>query len=53
MTSGHFIFIPGVLVVGIAIGWTLAMRAVENRKAMEAEKNARRAARESQATDGE
>ena len=28
MTSAHFIFIPGVLLVGIALGYTLGARAV-------------------------
>ena len=30
MTSGHFIFIPAVLVVGMVIGWILAARAVKD-----------------------
>jgi hypothetical protein len=27
MTSAHFIFIPGVLLIGIVIGWILGSRA--------------------------
>jgi hypothetical protein len=27
MTAAHFIFIPGVLLMGIIIGWILATRA--------------------------
>ena len=26
MTAAHFIFIPGVLLIGIVIGWILASR---------------------------
>ena len=28
MTAAHFIFIPGVLLVGLAIGYTLGAKAV-------------------------
>ena len=28
MTAAHFIFIPGVLLVGIAVGYTLGAKAV-------------------------
>jgi len=27
MTSAHFIFIPGVLLIGVVIGWILGSRA--------------------------
>ena len=30
MTSGHFIFIPAVLLVGIVIGWILGSRAARD-----------------------
>jgi hypothetical protein len=35
MTSAHFIFIPVVLFVGIAIGWILGSRAAQDAYAME------------------
>ena len=30
MTIEHVIFIPGVLLIGLLIGWTLGARAVRN-----------------------
>ena len=30
MTAAHFIFIPGVLLVGIVIGWILGSRAAHD-----------------------
>jgi hypothetical protein len=35
MTSAHFIFIPGVLIVGIIIGWILGSRAARDAFAAE------------------
>ena len=35
MTSAHFIFIPGVLIVGIIIGWILGSRAARDAYAAE------------------
>jgi len=35
MTSAHFIFIPGVLIVGIIIGWILGSRAAHDAFAAE------------------
>jgi hypothetical protein len=35
VTSGHFIFIPSVLLVGIIIGWWLGSRAERDAIAME------------------
>lgn len=47
MTSGHLIFIPAVLVVGIFIGFLLGTRAVQDRINLELKKEEeRRAARE-------
>jgi hypothetical protein len=43
MTLAHFIYIPGVLLVGIVIGYILGGRAVETAKA---DKDARQRARE-------
>jgi hypothetical protein len=38
MTSGHFIFIPAVLLVGIIIGWALGSRAARDAYASELRK---------------
>jgi hypothetical protein len=35
MTSGHFIFIPAVLVLGIVVGWILGSRAAADAYAAE------------------
>jgi hypothetical protein len=35
MTSGHFIFIPAVLLVGVMIGWVLGSRAAKDAYAAE------------------
>ena len=35
MTSAHFIFIPGVLLIGIVIGWILGSRAARDAYAAE------------------
>ena len=35
MTSAHLIFIPGVLLVGIVIGWVLGSRAARDAFAAE------------------
>ncbi len=35
MTAAHFIFIPGVLLVGIVIGWVLGSRAAHDAYAAE------------------
>jgi hypothetical protein len=49
MTAGHFIFIPAVLLVGIALGWVLGSRAARDAYAAELrrreEREARRAGR--------
>ena len=42
MTSGHFIFIPAVLLVGIAIGWILGSRAAADAYASQLKKQAAR-----------
>jgi hypothetical protein len=42
MTSGHFIFIPSVLLVGIVIGWILGSRAAKDAYAMELRKREER-----------
>jgi len=35
MTSAHFVFIPGILFLGIALGWILGSRAAHDAFAME------------------
>jgi hypothetical protein len=45
MTSGHFIFIPSVLLVGIVIGWILGGRAARDAYAAELRRREERAAR--------
>ncbi|MGE3176276.1 MAG: hypothetical protein AB7O32_02300 [Vicinamibacterales bacterium] len=45
MTSGHFIFIPAVLLVGIVIGWILGARAARDAYAMELKRRDERRAR--------
>lgn len=35
MTSAHFIFIPGVLLIGVVIGWILGSRAARDAYAAE------------------
>ena len=45
MTAGHFIFIPAILAIGIAIGWILGSRAARDAYASELKRRAERAAR--------
>jgi hypothetical protein len=47
VTSGHFIFIPSVLFVGVIIGWILGSRAAKDAYASELRKREERAARKS------
>ena len=49
MTSGHFIFIPAVLIVGVVIGWILGSRAAKDAYAAELR---RREQRQSQKSEG-
>ena len=46
MTLGHFIYIPGILLLGMVIGYVLGGRAAEVTRRDDAEKDARRSARE-------
>lgn len=43
MTSGHFIFIPAVLMVGVVIGWILGSRAARDAFAVELRRRERKA----------
>jgi hypothetical protein len=45
MTAGHFIFIPGVLLIGTVIGWVLGSRAARDAYAAELRRREERAAR--------
>jgi hypothetical protein len=45
MPSSHFIFIPGVLLIGIVIGWVLGSRAARDAYAMELKRREERANR--------
>ena len=47
MTSGHFIFIPAVLFVGVVIGWILGSRAARDAYNAELRKREERANRTS------
>jgi len=44
-TAAHFFYIPGVLLIGIVIGWILGSRAAQDAYAMEIKKRERREAR--------
>jgi len=45
MTAGHFIFIPSVLLVGIAIGWVLGSRAARDAYSAELRRREEKSAR--------
>jgi len=45
MPSTHFIFIPGVLLIGVVIGWVLGSRAARDAFAMELRKREEKANR--------
>jgi hypothetical protein len=49
MPSSHFIFIPGVLMVGVVIGWILGARAARDAYAAELRRREERARRKDQA----
>jgi len=42
-TASHFIFIPGVLIIGVVIGWILGSRAAQDAMASELRKREERA----------
>ena len=44
-TASHFIFIPGVLIMGVVIGWILGSRAAQDAMASELRKREERAQR--------
>ena len=45
MTSGHFLFIPSVLFLGVVIGWILGSRAARDAYAAELRRREERAAK--------
>jgi len=49
--ASHFIFIPTVLLIGIAIGWILGSRAARDAYAMELRRRDERAARDRHLTN--
>lgn len=49
MTLAHFVYIPGILVLGMVIGWVLGGRAAETARADKQEKDRARAARRARA----
>jgi hypothetical protein len=38
-SASHFIFIPGVLLIGVVIGWVLGSRAAQDAMAVELKKS--------------
>lgn len=46
MTTGHFIYIPGILLLGIVIGFVLGGRKAELARTDAGEQDERRAARD-------
>ena len=52
MSSAHLIFIPGVLIVGIVIGWVLGGKAAQDAYAAELRRREERAARRTAEASG-
>ena len=50
MPATHFIFIPGVLLIGIVTGWILGSRAARDAFAAELKRREERASRKSTGT---
>lgn len=42
MTAAHFIYIPGILLIGVVIGWILGSRAAADAYAVQARREAER-----------
>jgi hypothetical protein len=53
MTLAHFVYIPGVLLVGAVIGYVLGGRAAESARSEKAERDKRREARRARRAAGE
>jgi hypothetical protein len=53
MTLAHFVYIPGILLLGIVIGYVLGGRAVETARADKDARTRARAARKARAAEQE
>lgn len=53
MTLAHFVYIPGILLLGIVIGYILGGRAAESARTEAAERDKRRQARRARRERGE
>jgi hypothetical protein len=53
MTLAHFVYIPGILLVGIVIGWILGGRSARSAKADADDRDRRRSARAARRERGE
>jgi hypothetical protein len=53
MTLAHFVYIPGILLVGAVIGYVLGGRAAETAKAEKVDRDRRREARRARRAAGE
>jgi hypothetical protein len=53
MTSAHFIFIPGVLLVGVILGWILGSRSAQDAFAAELRRRDERARRKAESAGRE
>ena len=51
MSSAHFVLIPGVLVIGMVIGWILGSRVAADAYKAELKRREERAARKTTQTD--
>lgn len=49
MTLGHFIYIPGMILLGVLVGYVLAGRVARSEKSIASEDDARSAARRARA----
>ncbi len=45
-TAAHFIYIPGMLLLGIVVGWILGSRAAADAQAVDVKRREARAARD-------
>jgi len=52
MTSGHFIFIPAMILVGVVIGWVLGSRAARDAFAAELRRREEREKGKGQRSEG-
>jgi hypothetical protein len=50
MTSGHFIYVPAILMLGIVVGWILGSRAAADAYAADVKRREARARRDQAAS---